>query len=777
VALAILELRDLDDASARFRIDTGTNPWFTIRFGRGSRGQAGFAQIDGVVAETPLRRNEKAGLLDTTLNVRVPVPPPRGERAFAQLLTFRTQDRAGPALSRVVHVAGTPDAEAVPEYDFSLPQVAAMSAVATEPFQRTRPVACRTHAEQLTAPALGDLLTEVMRVAGPLVLGLLQQPAAGGTAPAAGGTAPAAGSGGTTPAPPQLLGIIEAILRHIPGLSGFSGQQSLFVAPPRNRFGERRALSQPFVFGIDDALIGAAIGQVIQILPALANAAGQKRVQLQANQNKLVSDIISDVNRRMLLQQILDAQRASAGSTGQPDLSALAALLEQAGAQPTTPAPAPAATPPTAPVAPALAPPATGQSLSLSATPTDGAPAARATATFVTAPALPFNGREHLLLAKGRQISLDVKLVVGEPVPAKPLPKAIVSVVVKRASDQSVIAEKVVKQRDLAAGASVSVVFSPEDLQNAPSAEPLSLLAQIRWRTGSGRVMHAVGSSEAVLVDQFFVKARGSALGPERELTDMERYRAFWNKAWESPALDAAAEERKLLWALDATLKYSVLIVGKESSNGLMETRFLAGTEGPSGVTARTQGRMKSGIELSVDELNKLASLWDASQPLDEAHLAPLRGADVLSAVGGEIVQRVQLQGKAAERGLLWLVPVLSPVEFTLGTVQTADERGQVTAVAEENVRLPLPVAVRVLGLKSGEVDSVDEPAEEGAAPAYAFAGFRIDLNEKIALTPAGGGASPAAAVATPPPPAAPEAAPPPPALAEATPALEPDHG
>jgi hypothetical protein len=751
VALAILELRDLDDASARLRIDTGTNPWFTVRFGRGTRDQTGFAQVDGVVAETPLRRNEKAGLLDTSLNLRVPLPPLHGERAFAQLLTFRTQDRAGPALSRVIQVAGTPDAAAVPEYDFSLPQLTAMS-VDTEPFRRPRTIACRTHAEQFTAPALGDLLTEVMRVAGPLVLGLLQPPAAGGTAPAT-------GSGGTPPAgpavPPQLLGLIEAILKHIPGLSGFSGQQSLFVAPPRNRFGDRRALSQPFVFGIDDALIGAAIGQVIQILPALANAANQKRVQLQAGQNKLMTDIMSDVNRRMLLQQILDAQRASAGSAGQPDLSALAALLEQAGAQPTAPAPAP---------------PATGQSLSFSAAPNDGtdaAPAARATAAFVTVPALPFNGREHLLLAKGRQISLDVKLVVGEPVPGTPLPRAIVKVIVKRASDQSVIAEKVVKQHDLAAGASVTVVFSPEDLQNAPSAEPLSLLAQVRWRTGAGRVVQALGSTEAVLIDQFFVQERGSALGPERELTDMERYRAFWNKVWESPALDAAADEQKLLWALDATLKYGVLVVGNESSNGLMETRFLGGEEGPSGVTARTQGRMKSGIELSVDELNKLAALWDGAQPLDEAHLAPLRVADVLKASGGEIVQRVQLQGKAAERGLLWVVPVFSPVEFTLGTMQTADERGQVTAVAEEKVRLPLPVAVRVLGVKSGEVDNVDEPAEEGAAPTYAFAGFRIDLNEKIALTPAGGVA----------PPVPTEPAPPSPAPAETQPALEPVNG
>lgn len=761
MALAILELRDLDHPSARFRVDTGTSPWFTIRLGRGTRDTTGFPQVDGVIAETPLRRNEKAGLLDTSLDVRVPIPQLSGGRAFAQLLTFRTQDRTGPALSRVVQIAGAPAAGVVPEYDLSLPHVAAMSDhLLTEPFQPPRSIACRSHAEQFSAPALGDLLTEVMRIAGPVVLGLLQPPAPGGTPP--GGTPPVGGSGGAAPASPPLLGIIQALLQHIPGLSGLSGTQSLFVAPPRNRFGERRTLSRPFVFGIDDALIGAAIGQVIQILPQLANAAGQKRVQLQASQNKLMTDIMSDVNRRMMLQQILDAQRAS-GGTGQPDLSALAALLEQAGA-PAAPGGAPA--PP--------APPVTGQSLSLSAAAGAGAtPAARATVTFVTAPPLPFNGREHLLLAKGRQLSLEVKLVVGEPVPARPLSRAIVSVVVKRASDQAVIAEKVVKQHDLAAGASVTVVFAPEDLQSAPSSEPLSLLAQIRWRTGSGRVVQAVGSAEAVLVDQFFLEARGGALGPERELTDMERYRAFWNKVWESPALDAAAEERKLLWGLDATLRYAVLVVGKESSNGVMETRFLAGEEGPSGVTARTQGRMKSGIELSVDELNKLAPLWDASQPLDEAHLAPLRGADVLRGVGGEITQRVQLQGKAAERGLLWLVPVLSPVEFTLGAVQTVDERGQVTAVSEETVRLPLPVAVRVLGLKSGEVDSVDEPSEDGAVPTYAFAGFRVDLNEKIALTPADG-AAPAATREAASPAAAPAS---PPAPAEPTPVPEPVHG
>jgi hypothetical protein len=517
------------------------------------------------------------------------------------------------------------------------------------------------------------------------------------------------------------MSLIGMILKQIPALASvpMSLEQSVRTGEPPNRFanGHGRELARPFVFGVDDALIGAvigpAIGELVKVMPQLMNAMNQRRAQLQAGQNKLVTDLVGDVQRRMMLQQVLDAQAQAPQS---PDLSALAALLQQAGVAANGAAPA-------APAA-AVAP----QSLSLST------PSSRATVAFVTVPALPFNGRDHVLLAKGQAVRLDVQLVVGDPVPAKPLPKAIVRVVVKR-SDQSVIAEKVVKQRDLPAGGIVGVTFDPADLAAAPAGEPLSLLAEIRWLTGGGREVHASGAAEAVLVDRFFLKERGTQVGPERELTDMNRYRAFWNKLWESPALDAATNgDRKLLWKLDATLKYSVLVVGDHPSNGLMETRFLAGGDDTDSVAASTQGRMKGGIELSVEELNKLAALWDGGTPLDAGHLDALRSPELAKGAGGEIVQRLKLDGRAAERGLVWVVPVLAPVEFTLGAVQSANDAGQVTAVGEEKVQLPLPTAVRILGLKSGETETED--GEEGE-PTYAFEGFRIDVNERVALTPA----------------------------------------
>lgn len=730
MALAHIDLVDRNVAAARFRIDTGTNRWYTIRIGREVSERAGYRLVDDIVAETPLRENPNGGgLLGTATEVSVRVPVERLDRGrgSAQLWSFRTRARLGPAFSEVVALS---PALWSSEPDLALPESADMEpTVKTEPFLAPRAVPCRTHAEQMTAPALGDLLTEVMRIAGPIVAGLL-----GGTGGAGAGAAPASGPAGASAdgAAPSamLLGLLEALLRQLPGPAAapVSTGQSLPAGEP-SRFSDGHGrYARSFVFGVDDALLGAVIGQVVQVLPQLANAAGQQRLQLQADRNKLIGDIVGDVQRRMLLQQLLEAQR-QAPAAQSPDLAQLAALLAQAGT------PAPSATGATAPVTTgATAPVTTGQSLAADAAPL---PSSRATVTFVTAPPLPYAGRDHVLLARGRALRLSVQLVVGAPVPSAPLARAIVRVVIKRA-DQSVVAEQVVKQRDLAAGATVPVTFTAADVAAAPAGEPVSLLAEIRWPTAAGRVAQASGGTEAVFVDGFFVKQRGGAAGPERELTDMDGHRAFWNKVWESPVLDAVTGgPRKLLWGLDATLKYCVLVCD-EPSNGIMQTRLLAAAAAGDGIRAQIAGRMKGGIELSVGELNKLAGLWEGGAPLDDARLGALRSSAVRSAAGGEIVERLRLDGKAAQRGLVWAVPVLAPVSFTLGSVQSVDDAGQVTGIGEEQVRLPLPVAVRILGLTSSDAEGGDE-AETGAdADAYRFDGFAIRISDKIALTPKG---------------------------------------
>ncbi len=80
----------------------------------------------------------------------------------------------------------------------------------------------------------------------------------------------------------------------------------------------------------------------------------------------------------------------------------------------------------------------------------------------------------------------------------------------------------------------------------------------------------------------------------------------------------------------------------------------------------------------------------------------------------------------------MWVVPVMELVDFTLGAVAGTDENGQVTATGEEHAHLPLPVAVRVLELASGDLGDSVESSDEST---YRFDGYRVEHSEKVTLT------------------------------------------
>jgi hypothetical protein len=211
----------------------------------------------------------------------------------------------------------------------------------------------------------------------------------------------------------------------------------------------------------------------------------------------------------------------------------------------------------------------------------------------------------------------------------------------------------------------------------------------------------------------------------------MGRYRPFWNKVWESPV----AAGGKTLWGLDVTMRYTVLLT-TEGSNGLMQTKLSSPPDGTSDeIRLQTSGKMKAGIECSVDELAKLSSLWSGEQPLDADHLAAFRTVGFARRSASDAVVSVRLDGPKDERAVVWAVPVMKLVDYTLGSVTATDENGQVTAVQDEHAHFPLPTAVRVLALRSGE--GSDTAGEEGA-PEYHFDGYRVDHSEKVELTPRG---------------------------------------
>jgi hypothetical protein len=504
-----------------------------------------------------------------------------------------------------------------------------------------------------------------------------------------------------------LAQLLKLVLGNLPGAGGLALGKSMSLAPSRFDGDGGGQLARPFIFGIDDALLGTMIGPLIQALPGLMNAANQQRLQTKTADNKLITDVLSEVNKRMMLDRLAQSQRDAQSDANQAkteDLKQLIDLLQQlppdslkALAPAMAPALAPALTP--APAAPA---PAVAKSLSQD----NGAPHAlseRAVVTFQAGEPVAWNGSRKVLFARGSGMQLKVTLAVKEPAPKSPLPKAILRFVFKDGAGKSVLFEKSFKQKDVPANSPVAFNFTQEETARLPANKSIAVLAEMRWLTKSGRQFKALGSAEIVLVDRYFLKEQGAGVSAEKELTDMKRYRPFWNKVWEAPTLsrDGDEEDKRYLWELNVSAKYSVLLSAAHEENGLMATKVLRGEKDEESLSAKTEGRMKAGVELSVAELNKLLPLWEGEAALERDKLEAFMTEDFAKQNAAEFVYNLRLKGRAGERGMVWVVPVFKLFECTLNAVSKTDEAGQVVAMAEEKVRFPLPVAARVIGLKS----------------------------------------------------------------------------
>lgn len=703
MALAILELLASEKANVRFKIDTGTNRYYRLKIGRGVRRKNGIDWVDDIFFSTPVGTNDAAGdLLNSSKDISIPATSFDKGNAYVQLFSFKNAEGKSPAFSRVVKVPMGSGFLAEPPADFALPFSDPASMNMTDSFQPPRRIPCRSYAETYSQQAsLEDLLAGIVKNAAPMVLDLL-----GGAKNAPPGPAGSpAGSNGSAGQADILARLLKMILGSMPGPAGqpTSGQQSLHTtAIYDNRFLDMQSaqFSRPFFL---PALVALAplIGSAIQTLPQLMNAANQGRLQMEQADNKLITDILSNENQRMFLEQLLQAQRqAPSGSPpgNAADLNQLIQLLQQVPAAPQQPR---AEATPQPSAAPASSPQSLSKDFEYSPT-----LSSKAVLSFVTVDPVPWNGTRKMLFAKNQGLQLKIKLNVAEPVPKTSLPKAILRIVFKDSSDQSVRYEKTFKQRDVQPNSAMAFSFLPDELSKLPINKPIAVCAEMRWLSPkTKREYKALGSSEIILVNKYFLKEQGKEVSTERELTDMKQFRPFWNKVWEAPPLDAAGIKRdggkKYLWELDINTKYSVLLSADHLANGLMETKILRGPVDEESLSERTEGRMKAGIELSIAELNKLVPLWNGAPALDRDKLEAFNTNTFAKNNAGELIYHFKLKGRAGERGMIWVVPIFKLFEFTLNTVQKTDEAGQVVTVGEEKVRFPLPVSARVLGLKS----------------------------------------------------------------------------
>ncbi len=696
MALAILELLDFDKARVQFRIDTGTNKYYQLKIGRNVRRKHGIDWVDSVVVATPMSSNEAGGgLLNSSTEISIPAPRFGNSNAYVQLFSFKTTKGKSPAFSRVIKVGMGFRFRSREADDLELPFAVATSMNTSGSFQTPRTIPCRTYRETYSQQAsLDDLLGKIVKMAAPAVLNLLGGAKKDGQQNGTTGTAAGASVGADI-----LAALLKEVLGSIQGVVGQIGskQQSLIGQPGYdNRFlYPSDPFSRQFIFGIDDALIASLAGPLVQVLPQLMNAANQKRLQMKQENNKLITDILGTVNQRMLMEKLLEAQRQGAAD-GQ---AAKAAEIGQVIQLLQAPAGTGAATQPVETTAKT-------QTLWVGDDDYSSTLSNKTVLSFLFGDPVSWNGTPKVLFAKSQPVQLKIQLNVAEPPPKRSLPKAILKITFKDASNQAVLFEKTFKQKDVMPNSVMSLSFGQGELSHLPVNKSVVVLAEMRWPNSKTRKeIKALGSNEITLVNRYFLKGQGNTLPMEQELTDMNRFRPFWNKVWEAPSLDKAGSrrggEKKYLWELVVNAKYSVLLSPAQDANGLMNTKLLQGRKDEESLTEKTEGRMKAGIELSLTELNKLIPLWNGETALDAEKLEAFRTEAFAKSNAGEFIYNLKIKGRAGERGMIWVIPIFKLTEFTLNAIQKTNDAGQVIAVSDEKVRFPLAVSARVIGLKS----------------------------------------------------------------------------
>ncbi len=459
-------------------------------------------------------------------------------------------------------------------------------------------------------------------------------------------------------------------------------------------------------------------GPVLDMIPKLLNAGNEQKLKEDQQENKFITDLLAEHNRDTLLKDFIDSQAAAKGAA--PDainMNQLLQLLQQMPQHaPATAAPATSSNPP--PVTPQIIPTAEKQAATA---PPAIAPAAiakslskhnvyrtlstRAILSFETKQTFLANGKEQVIFNRKGNIKIKIKLNVTAPVPESALPKAITKFYFKDDSN-NILFEKMFRQKDVSPNSVLEYDFTTDELHSFPTGIPVQVIAEMKWLSSQNTEVKALGSAEMVFADLYFLKQKGKELAEEKEPADMKEHRSFWNKIWESPVMDEANQAntngvKKYHWQLQANVKYTFMLSAANESNGLMETKMLIAEGDRESLTEKFEGRMKAGVELSISELNKMNSLWDRQPVLSPEKLAALKNPYVVSGSASEFITELKLKGRAAQKGMVYIIPILKRFDFLLSKIKSSNDAGEVTEVEEEAVSIPLPVSARILGIKT----------------------------------------------------------------------------
>lgn len=173
-------------------------------------------------------------------------------------------------------------------------------------------------------------------------------------------------------------------------------------------------------------------------------------------------------------------------------------------------------------------------------------------------------------------------------------------------------------------------------------------------------------------------------------LDDRETYRDYWHQIWET---DFDSHTRRV----DIVSRYYLTIDPLRNRNARMDSEFRSSREGP-----REKVRLRSGYEYSLPALNHLLSrLSPVQSPLTEDVLQALASSDFVERFNQAAQHQGRLRGRPGDRGALWVYPEFKLQKLVLVEATRVNEHGNITELGERMVTFPMPVMLHFAGVTS----------------------------------------------------------------------------
>jgi hypothetical protein len=310
---------------------------------------------------------------------------------------------------------------------------------------------------------------------------------------------------------------------------------------------------------------------------------------------------------------------------------------------------------------------------------------------FTGANSVMLQGRSRMLYAQNQEITFPLRVTTPKPISQAKL----VLVITEPESRQVLLKQGYPVMRQVTTGTlAVEPTLSTQQLAKLPANREYLVTATLLWqgRSQDTRQSIRLGTSMTQLItllDEYcFDRIEGE--GERISLNDVTRFRPYWHKVWQGNLRD---DMRRL--TLDC--RYYYTLDGERTNNARMET--LTRIE-PTDST-RQSGRLKTGMLLSPYRLNELLEQVSDYPPLAEEELAALMDPEFKNQFSQVAQTSVKFKGQPGKTVALWLYPEFTLQHILLKKVEQTNSNGQVIGISEHSVHLPVPATVHFVGTET----------------------------------------------------------------------------